>query len=280
RRRPGDLHPSARGHGASSARAAARDVPRAGGLPGGRRVPSGSLRTGLRPEAAPVPSAVAHGSARGGGGAPRRAARPLRPAAGGGGAAARRRRVAPPGRPAGRGAHPGARRGGPRQLPAGGGAPTRRAPDGVPRPAARGRGPAGRAALDRAPPHRRPAAGRDADPCAPGAGHGACPGGVTGAGGRVAVGSRRRSGTAVAAPGSQVDWIPITVSGLHPEQPPTSAALHRGEAMSRFVAPIVLIATLVVAGCDGLGQAMTAHTDVVARAAGHELTVDEAASLL
>ncbi|MFO7259949.1 MAG: peptidyl-prolyl cis-trans isomerase [bacterium] len=50
--------------------------------------------------------------------------------------------------------------------------------------------------------------------------------------------------------------------------------------MSRFVAPIVLIATLVVAGCDGLGQAMTAHTDVVARAAGHELTVDEAASLL
>jgi len=51
--------------------------------------------------------------------------------------------------------------------------------------------------------------------------------------------------------------------------------------MSRFVASIVLLTTTVVVGaCDGLGQAMTAHTDVVARAAGHELTVDEAAGLL
>jgi len=50
--------------------------------------------------------------------------------------------------------------------------------------------------------------------------------------------------------------------------------------MSRFVASIVLTASVVVGACDGFGQAMTAHTDVVARAAGHELTVDEAAGLL
>jgi len=50
--------------------------------------------------------------------------------------------------------------------------------------------------------------------------------------------------------------------------------------MSRFVAFIVLTAAVIVGACDGLGQAMTAHTDVVARAAGHELTVDEAAGIL
>lgn len=50
--------------------------------------------------------------------------------------------------------------------------------------------------------------------------------------------------------------------------------------MSRFVAFIVLTAAVVAGACDGLGQAMTAHTDVVARAAGHELTVDEAAAFL
>ncbi|MFW6201929.1 MAG: peptidylprolyl isomerase [Gemmatimonadota bacterium] len=35
---------------------------------------------------------------------------------------------------------------------------------------------------------------------------------------------------------------------------------------------------LGLGGCDGLSQAMTSHTDAVARAAGHELTVDEAAA--
>lgn len=39
-------------------------------------------------------------------------------------------------------------------------------------------------------------------------------------------------------------------------------------------------APLVLAGCDGFGRAMTAHTDVVARAAGQELRVEEAAELL
>lgn len=35
-----------------------------------------------------------------------------------------------------------------------------------------------------------------------------------------------------------------------------------------------------VAACDDFGQAMTSHTDVLARAAGHELPVDQAAGLL
>ncbi|HET7321645.1 MAG TPA: hypothetical protein VFI96_04050, partial [Longimicrobiaceae bacterium] len=37
---------------------------------------------------------------------------------------------------------------------------------------------------------------------------------------------------------------------------------------------------LLVSGCSGLGEAMTAHTDVVARAAGQELKVEEAAQLI
>jgi peptidyl-prolyl cis-trans isomerase C len=39
-------------------------------------------------------------------------------------------------------------------------------------------------------------------------------------------------------------------------------------------------ALLVLTGCGGFGEAMTAHTDVVARAAGKELRVTEAAELL
>lgn len=39
-------------------------------------------------------------------------------------------------------------------------------------------------------------------------------------------------------------------------------------------------APLALAGCNGFGEAMTNHTDVVARAAGHELKVEEAARLL
>lgn len=41
-----------------------------------------------------------------------------------------------------------------------------------------------------------------------------------------------------------------------------------------------LALTLALAGCGGFGEAMTAHTDIVARAAGKELKVDEAAQLL
>jgi peptidyl-prolyl cis-trans isomerase C len=43
---------------------------------------------------------------------------------------------------------------------------------------------------------------------------------------------------------------------------------------------VAAAAPLVLAGCNRFGEAMTAHTDVVARAAGHELKVDEAARLL
>ncbi|HEX7050506.1 MAG TPA: peptidylprolyl isomerase [Longimicrobiales bacterium] len=50
--------------------------------------------------------------------------------------------------------------------------------------------------------------------------------------------------------------------------------------MTRLAAFGALAALTVFAGCDGLRQAMTAHTDVVARAGGLELTVDEATGLL
>lgn len=40
------------------------------------------------------------------------------------------------------------------------------------------------------------------------------------------------------------------------------------------------VAPIALAGCSKFGEAMTAHTDVVARAAGHELRVEEAAQLL
>src|SRR5688500_16419896 len=39
-------------------------------------------------------------------------------------------------------------------------------------------------------------------------------------------------------------------------------------------------APFLLSACGGLGEAMTAHTDVVARAAGKELKVDQAADLL
>ncbi|MDP9349716.1 MAG: hypothetical protein M3P24_11345, partial [Gemmatimonadota bacterium] len=43
---------------------------------------------------------------------------------------------------------------------------------------------------------------------------------------------------------------------------------------------LMAAAPLVLAGCGKFGNAMTAHTDVVAQAAGHELKVQEAAGLL
>lgn len=48
---------------------------------------------------------------------------------------------------------------------------------------------------------------------------------------------------------------------------------------SRWLLPAVA-APLILSGCGGFGEAMTAHTDVVARAAGKELRVEEAAQLL
>ena len=50
--------------------------------------------------------------------------------------------------------------------------------------------------------------------------------------------------------------------------------------MSRSVAMVAFAATMTVFACDTLNNAMTAHTDVVARAAGLEFSVDEAAAML
>lgn len=48
----------------------------------------------------------------------------------------------------------------------------------------------------------------------------------------------------------------------------------------RFIALGALAAVMATAGCDGLNQALSAHQDVVARAAGLELTVDKTAELI
>lgn len=50
--------------------------------------------------------------------------------------------------------------------------------------------------------------------------------------------------------------------------------------MTKHIAFGALAATVLFAGCDGMGRAMTAHTDVLARAAGLELSVEEAAGML
>lgn len=50
--------------------------------------------------------------------------------------------------------------------------------------------------------------------------------------------------------------------------------------MTRFVALAALSGALTLTACDSFGQAMTSHTDVLARAAGHELTVEQATGLL
>jgi PPIC-type PPIASE domain len=48
----------------------------------------------------------------------------------------------------------------------------------------------------------------------------------------------------------------------------------------KTVAALALLAGLATTACDSIGQAMTAHTDVLARAAGHELKVDKTASMI
>ncbi|HUF51031.1 MAG TPA: peptidylprolyl isomerase [Longimicrobiales bacterium] len=50
--------------------------------------------------------------------------------------------------------------------------------------------------------------------------------------------------------------------------------------MSRFVALAALASALTITACDSFGQAMTSHTDVLARAAGHELTVEQVVNML
>jgi hypothetical protein len=48
----------------------------------------------------------------------------------------------------------------------------------------------------------------------------------------------------------------------------------------RFEVAFIAIAAGLLPACDSFGQAVTSHTDVLARAAGHEFTVDQAASLV
>jgi hypothetical protein len=50
--------------------------------------------------------------------------------------------------------------------------------------------------------------------------------------------------------------------------------------MTRLAALGLLVSAAAVTACEGFGQAMTAHTDVLARAAGHELSVERAAALV
>lgn len=50
--------------------------------------------------------------------------------------------------------------------------------------------------------------------------------------------------------------------------------------MRNVLAPVLLAGAVATMGCDSLGQAMTSHTDVLARAAGHELSVERAANMV
>lgn len=50
--------------------------------------------------------------------------------------------------------------------------------------------------------------------------------------------------------------------------------------MRKLVALVTIAGALATSACDSMGQAMTSHTDVLARAAGHELSVERAAGLL
>lgn len=50
--------------------------------------------------------------------------------------------------------------------------------------------------------------------------------------------------------------------------------------MTRVVALAAVASALTLTACDGFGQAMTSHTDVLARAAGHELAVEQVTSML
>lgn len=50
--------------------------------------------------------------------------------------------------------------------------------------------------------------------------------------------------------------------------------------MRRFIAFATLTGVLSITACDSFGQAMTSHTGVVARAAGHEFSVEQATQLL
>jgi parvulin-like peptidyl-prolyl isomerase len=50
--------------------------------------------------------------------------------------------------------------------------------------------------------------------------------------------------------------------------------------MRNLFALVLLAGAIATTACDSLGQAMTSHTDVLARAAGHELSVERAAGMV
>lgn len=50
--------------------------------------------------------------------------------------------------------------------------------------------------------------------------------------------------------------------------------------MTRVVAFAALASALTLTACDSFGQAMTSHTDVLARAGGHELSVEQVTNML
>src|SRR5688572_10662149 len=66
-----------------------------------------------------------------------------------------------------------------------------------------------------------------------------------------------------------------------PETPPRRGARspHPDSRMKRF-ASIALVATVLLAGCDGFKEAMTAHVDTVARAGSQELSVARLAQMM
>lgn len=50
--------------------------------------------------------------------------------------------------------------------------------------------------------------------------------------------------------------------------------------MRKHLALVMTAGALATTACDSMGQAMTSHTDVLARAAGHELSIERAAGML
>ncbi|MBR9990308.1 MAG: peptidyl-prolyl cis-trans isomerase [Gemmatimonadetes bacterium] len=50
--------------------------------------------------------------------------------------------------------------------------------------------------------------------------------------------------------------------------------------MTRVVAFVAVTSALTLTACDSFGQAMTSHTDVLARAGGHELSVEQVTGML
>jgi len=61
---------------------------------------------------------------------------------------------------------------------------------------------------------------------------------------------------------------------------PSLDTFEEPQMTKKTVAVFALIGGLTTTACDSIGQAMTAHTDVLARAAGHELKIDKTATMI